>query len=70
MSSPKEKLFVVSSSDPQNRPMQARLIRAERVSQVESHVLKDFKIEPATADEAHELGEAKVRIERAEMIEE
>jgi len=44
----------------------ARLIRAEKRSQVESFILGDFIIEPASADEAHELAKVGIEIEDAE----
>lgn len=61
------KVFVV-------KPVQAvvgegaksRLIRAERRTQVESYILGDFIIEPASVDEAHELAKVGIEIEDAE----
>ena len=42
-----------------------RLVKAERVKQVEAHLLSEFKIEKADAEQAAELAFQGVRIETA-----
>jgi hypothetical protein len=74
MTVPKPKPFVMSSTDPENAPVEARLIRAQTESQVrkflEAEAIKAFwktrKIEPASMEEYGELRAAGVRVEIAE----
>ena len=71
----KNKLFTVSSRDPDNYPVETRLIRAQTARQVEkfleAEVLKDLwagrRVEVATVDEAVELGAAGVKVESLDV---
>lgn len=45
--------------------MKPRLIRAARRSRVATHILQDFNITPASADDIHEAAKAGVEIETA-----
>lgn len=50
---------------PQTVDMEPRLIKAERVTQVEAHLLKEFEISKADAEQAAELAGCGVKVETA-----
>lgn len=44
---------------------QTRLVKAENLKQVKAHLLEEFTIEEASAEDAHALGKSGVQIETA-----
>lgn len=62
----KAKIFAVRNRavDPQ-AVESVRLVRAHRRAQVESFILGDFEIAPATADECVEAGALGIKVEEA-----
>lgn len=60
----KAKVFaVLSRKIPAGDAGHARLVKAGRASQVREHVLKDYDIHAASAEEANDLGRAGVAID-------
>ena len=49
-------------ADSQNNP-KPRLVKADRLAQVESYLLQDFSIERASAEDTHALGKDGVEVE-------
>lgn len=60
-------IYVVRPRKPAGDEKQAnaRLVKAERRNQVEGFLIGEVSIEPASAEEAHELGAAGIKIEDA-----
>jgi hypothetical protein len=62
------KIFAVRSKDADPQSLHdVRLIRAERRSQAEAHIIAGLDIAPATQDECIELGKAGVAVEEARI---
>lgn len=60
----KGKIFIVRSRDADPQSLEGvRLIRAQRRSQAEAHVISGLEIAPATQEECLELGAAGVKVE-------
>lgn len=57
-------IFKVARTHPEVNDM-TRLVKAENAKAVRAHLLKEFEITEADAEDAHKLGELGVKIETA-----
>ena len=70
MTTPRLKHFTITARDPENHPMETRLIKARTEAQVKAMLkrealktVEDFVVQTATQDELIELTKADVKVE-------